>query len=303
MSAQAAPSGTQAPVGDPNTVDPNINPGGSLDEEIEAGDGLEGDIDEPIGVEGGEGSEAPPPEPEAPPAPQPEPQEDPGVAQMREENAYLRQIVDEVRGRMQQDPELAKRLSGPTQPNWREETARTLRASLKPEAAEAVVTALDPVFQRLERLENRYGETERVTQSLAQTIGSTEFVEGLSVNGVTSQVMRTPQFQKHLKEMRKDPEFRRVELSSRKYAGRIAAREWAASRAQGRMNVDDASRVATARTGRGTNPAARGAALTEKVIQVVREPFGGHIDKADALRYAAQKAGRPLPRIEYVNPK
>ena len=300
MSAQTVPDTTQAPVGDPNTVDPNINPGGSLDEGIEAGDDVEG-IDEPI-----EGTEPDAPTPESEPVPErvaQEPQEDPGVAQMREENAYLRQIVDEVRGRMQQDPELAKRLSGPTQPNWREETARTLRASLKPEAAEAVVTALDPVFQRLERLENRYGETERTVQSVAQSIGSTQFVDSLSENGVSRESMKNPVFQKHLKEMRKDTDFKRLELSSPRYSAKVAAQAWTAARVRGRMNADDASRVATARTGRNTSPASRGAATAEKVIEIPREAFGGHISKADALRYAAQKAGRPLPRIEYVNQK
>lgn len=309
MSIQEAPNGTET-VNDTSTVDTPLDKGGSPSEEvIQAGDDVEDTFLEetPESEEDQSVTETPADgKGDGPSASEAEAER---IADLESRLAFSEDILNEVRQRMNADPELRAKLSnGSTAPDWRASSLKILRDKVQPAAAEALVEALSPVFDRLDRLERDYETvTKPAVGSLSQTVGSTEFVNSLADNGISPETMKSKPFVKHLQVLRQDPNFRRNEAESKSYAGRLAAKEWIATRTTLNGNRDEQSRLRTAKAGRFSSEPSRGAASAERVYKIERVPGDPQaaVDQAHKLRIAAVKKGidpRTL-KIEYINPK
>lgn len=240
----------------------------------------------------------------------PEPEPDSGavqVAQLARENAELRGIVDEVYDRMRQDPELAKRLGSsgtPQEDSAYEHFERTVSdetSGLKPEAAKLMLKALGPTLKRLDGLVQENAQLRSQVSGVARSVGSTEFTGRLASLGIPKEVQESKPFQRMLSELRGTRDYKRLEGGSATFAAEVAGNRWIADRArQGAWRTQRAV-ADTAKTGRNGSAPSRGASTAEKIVELVRD--GTQVERADELRVAAAKAGKPLPKIVFVNKK
>lgn len=228
------------------------------------------------------------------------------IEELRQEIAEKDEILNEIRYRMDRDPAFRKMLEGGSGASEPEndpvkQFQKAIREGLTPDAAEVLETALSPVLQRIKELEAELGSVKPTMQRLSQKVGSSEFVEALGESGITQNVMRSQEFQRHLKRLRGQSQFQRLESRSPGFAADYAASKWQATKARVNGYRDDRARIESAKNGRGGEPTPRSSALAEKVVRIKRDPSGGHIDRAAAVRIRAQQDGKTSPRIEYYD--
>lgn len=314
MSVQEAPVRSTSVAHERTVADPSSDQGGSPDEGIDqaggegedtTGDELSQDEGLEQTVEEGdtEGQETQTSRSSAGPTAAELAAEE--IADLKSRLAASDEIIGEVRARMDADPVLREKLGaqGTNTSSARAVTEKTIRERFQPEAASAMNELITPLLERIEYLESEQRQMKPVVGSLAQTVGTSEFVSALVENGVTHEVMKSRPFQKHLQTLRNDPRFKRIEAQSREFAGEHAALKWIASRARNVSNMDERARIGTARTMRNTSTPSGGAATSTKVVQITRSGVDGHIQEAHKLRIQYAKAGKPMPKIEYINPK
>jgi hypothetical protein len=223
------------------------------------------------------------------------------------------ELTRALRSEMDRDPEFEKRVlravgqGGPDEGlDVAEHFERTLRdpnSGLTSDAAEVMLRAMKPFFQR-------YGAMERATrahgtqvESLTRAVGSTRFVERLDQEGVPADVQRSADFQRHLAGLRGEREFQAVESRSPEFAASHAAARWLAQRSRRAGWKDDRQRVESARRARGADAPARGASQAARVVRIERLPHGAHVEHAGRVRLEAVSKGQPAPTIEFVDPK
>jgi hypothetical protein len=239
---------------------------------------------------------------ESPPGVDPE-----QFSRLQAENAQLRDIVDDVYQRMQRDPDLAKKLgaggSGPSGPNGvshYEHVEKTLRESdLKPEAVDILLKALGPIAKDYDR---RVREDETVRSRLDRVdreVGQTVYSRSLIDAGVSPDVQRSAPFRKFAESVESDPRVRSIRDPSLR-AEYVASKYLLAQSRRSGYRAD-ADRVATAKTGRNGSQPSSGASQAVRTVEVPRGP--GCVDKADAIRVEAANAGKPIPKIVFVNKK
>lgn len=220
---------------------------------------------------------------------------------LERQNAELRQVVDEVYSKMQRDPELAKRLGagGETDsPTHYTHFESSLRKTLKPEAADALLEALGPMVKDYDTARRENAELRSQLSRVSKTVGSTEYTRALSENGISQDVQKSASFQKFAQSMEQD---RRVnEIRDPTLRAEFVAYKWTAQRSKLNGWKADKVVVETAKTGKNGSPN-RSAATAQKIIELVRD--GSHVEKADALRMQYVNAGKPLPKITFVDRK
>jgi len=221
-------------------------------------------------------------------------------SRLAEANNLLGQVGDE----MERDPEFAARVrqigrGADTSEDLVGAVRQVINESLEPESARAMSAVMEPILQRLARLEQMQAGMAPSVQRLQKEVGSRQFVEALDVNGVPASVFRSDGFQSHLRALRGQPEFQRLEARSPQFAAEHAAAKWNLSRATKTGNADERSRITAAKNGRSARRAPGSPSLADEIIKIKRQPGGGHLNVAARRRAEfVQKKGK-LPTIVY----
>lgn len=170
------------------------------------------------------------------------------------------------------DPVLYSRLMGEVRNEGREPMAapsepddpfargrKVLDERFQPEVAEALDQymrkALEPELARMRELEP-------AAKKVGSWVSQSEFQGTLRVHGVNDQIAGSKEWQVHLKEMERDPEFRSLRAQSPSYAAKVAAKSFSAAQVVRQRNGNERERLALAKKAgtqapRGANGAQR----------------------------------------------
>lgn len=228
------------------------------------------------------------------------------IEALRAEIAKRDHILAELDDRMERDPVLRKMLSqGGSGANSDDDVLanldKVLEAEFNPDAAAALRKVLGPLMKEHSEMKADLGGQRSRVAKIARDNDMAEFVSTISKNGIDPAVQKSKPFQKHLRELRSRPEFQRLESRSPTFAAEHAAAQWTAMQARRGGWRDEQSRIATAKSGKSGNAPSRGSAGAEKVIQIKRQRGGAHVERAATLRFQAERDGKPVPKIEYID--
>ncbi len=222
------------------------------------------------------------------------------VAEMRAEIEAARRMRDDVLAIAKANPAVAKAFGiggqddGTGSRDYRSKIDTAIDEAFAPADGKALKGALAPLFEELAELRRQVGRADSTAGKVAQTQAQRDFRQGLVEAKVP---VDNPAFVKLQKELRRDPEFAEAEARGAKWAIRATSDAWFASAGRKAVNGDERARIQAAKGGRiGGRPAAN-AATAEKVIRMAGEydPM-----KAYQIREAAVRAGKPMPRFEWI---
>ncbi len=303
MSVQEAPTieGQDVSAGVTQDGDPSQDTGGSPSESDIAAVGGDGD---------GTVNEGEEPSPEIErkedEAEKPVEQKAPGVSaeeieDMRSELAQARAFRDDVKEIVRSNPAVAKAFGYGGQESeggskdYKSKIDSAIDEAFAPADGKALKGALAPLFEELSDLRRQVGRADSTAGKAWQTAAQREFRQGLAEAKVP---VDNPAFVKLQKELRRDPEFAAAESQGKPWALRATKDAWFAQAGAKAVAGNQRAKIQAAQGGRIGGRPSGNAATAEKVIRMPG-PFDG--EKALAMRLEAIKAGKPMPKFEWLD--
>ena len=297
MSIQEAPTvnGQEVSADVTQDGDPSQDTGGSQSESDIAAVGGDGDG---TVKEGEEPSAETEPEAEKPEAAAPAASAE-EIEEMRTELAQARAFRDDVKDIVRSNPAVAKAFGyggseGDAPKDVRTRIDAAIDEAFEPANGKALKGALAPLFDELADLRRQVGRADSTAGKAWQTAAQREFRQGLVEAKVP---VDNPAFVKIQKELRRDPDFAAAESQGKPWALRATRDAWYAQAGAKAVAGDQRAKIQAAKGGRIGGRASGNAATSEKVIQM-KGPFDG--EKALSMRLEAIKAGKPMPRFEWL---
>lgn len=220
-------------------------------------------------------------------------------AEAQAELVAARQFRDEIKEEARVNPEFAKHFQpkgADATKDYRSRMAAVAEEQFEPVNGKALEAYIEPMREEIADLRRQLGRVDSTAGRTAQTQAQRDFRAGLVEAKVP---VDNPAFAKIQKDLRRDPDFVQGEAQGKPWALRATVDAWHASAGRKAVSGDQRARVEAAKSGRSPRPG--GVAATADRVVKMDVPYDA--ERAFAIRNAAVKAGKPMPKFEWLKEK